>query len=112
MFLLPVKTTPHWGLNATQMYRIGDPLGRPLRTIVENGESLKVTEWYPGTPIAKVYEWIDRHGHAKERVLQRLNAGSEEGVPYDLTAHYKLNHWGQAALSEERALVRGTSFRF
>lgn len=107
-FWLQVRGTPFWGLSFTNRYRLDDPLARVLSTAFENGERSRVTEWFPGTAIAKVAELSDRHGRVRERWISRLFAGTNAGVPFDHLMRLKVGFWGNSGLVEERGRWRGT----
>lgn len=105
---LQVVVVPHWGLIATQIFLIGDPIARPVATRFENGESARTTEWFEQTAVARVTEVLDRHGRAKERYVRRLNQSTNDGTPFDITTRHKLSHWATSGLAEEIASIRGT----
>ena len=105
---LKVAVTPSWGLSFTNSYRLGDPLGRLIRTEFENGDQARVTAWFGDTPIDRETELLDRHGRTRDRLSKRLQAGIEAGWPYDLVTRYRLSPWGDSGLAEIKALVRGT----
>jgi len=108
VYLVPVRVVPFWGLVSTNTYRLDDPLGRLVSGAFENGDRATVLEWHPGTAMARVAEVADRHGRAKEHFVRRLNAGTENGIAYDLVARYKVSFWGGLGLAESKAVVRGT----
>ncbi|MBI2947568.1 MAG: hypothetical protein HYY23_07970 [Verrucomicrobia bacterium] len=107
-FLLPVTVLPRWGLVSTQTFLIGDILGRPAKIEFENGDRAQITEWFDGTAIAKTSEVMDPSGRIKERFVRSLNAGTEQGLPFDLTARHKVSPWGGAGLAETEGTLRGT----
>ena len=105
---LPVEVIPYWGLAGTNIYRLGDPLGRPLAVEIENGDRASVVEWFADSPISRVTELRDRNGRPVARWVRRPNAGVEAGVPFDQVTIYKLSAWGDAGVAEEKAVARGT----
>ncbi|MCI0747799.1 MAG: hypothetical protein L0Y58_20520 [Verrucomicrobia subdivision 3 bacterium] len=105
-WLLPVVVTPAWGLSATQNFVLGDPLPRPVLTSVEDGSTIRVAEWFDGTPIAKTTELRDFQGRLRQRV--RLAPGGEGRGRYDLLTRYNVSFWGAESLAEKQALMRGT----
>ena len=107
-WVLPVAVVPSRGLAHTQMFLIRDLLARPIATVCENGETTRVLEWFEATSIARVSELTDRQGQPRERFVRTLNRGTEDAIPYDQTARYRVSHWGTAALAENEAAVRGT----
>lgn len=106
--LLSVRGVPFWGMSFTETFRVGDPLARCLSKRFENGDSVRVTQWFDGTSIPRQSELQDRHGRLKERFTARLNAGREGGLPFDLVHREALSPWGQAFPAEQRALLQGT----
>jgi hypothetical protein len=106
--VLPVTSEPAWGLRVTNLYRALDPFGRALSTVAENGTATVVREWFPDTALARVVEVTDRHGRLQERSTTRLNAGVEDGLPVDWVTRTRVGHWGNTAISDERAVIRGT----
>lgn len=106
-WLLRFRSTPSWGLVATNTYRADDPVGRPLARTYENGDSVRVLAWFPFTALARVSEVQDREGRRQERRVHELRAGVM-GLPYDLITRYTIDPWGEPALSRREGLVCGT----
>jgi hypothetical protein len=107
-YWLRVELVPAWGLVCTNSYLLGDPLGRTVAVDFENGNRVETVEWFASAPIAKVSELHDRHGRLLERFRHQPNAGTEAGLAYDRVTRYRVGPWGDAAVAEERAVVRGT----
>ena len=111
-YRLLVKVIPAWGLARTNSYVLGDPSSRPEAIEFENGNRVKVVEWFADTSIAKVTESSDRHGRLIERTVLRPNAGIETGLLYDQVTAFKVSPWGDAGLAEDKAVVQGTDVSF
>ena len=62
--ILPVRIIPFWGLASTQIFLLGEPLGRPQMTVYENGATVQVMEWFSGTDLPRRTETRDRQGNA------------------------------------------------
>ena len=107
-FQIAQVVTPSWGLVATNVYRLDDPLGRPLRTTYEDGSTLLVTAWFPGSSLPRIVENTDQHGRLRERIEHRLGTGEPAGWPGDLQIRYKATPWGELTVGEEQAVVSGT----
>jgi hypothetical protein len=105
---LQIEVRPHWGLTSTHTHVLGDPFGRPITIELENGDRVVGLEWFDGTAIARVSELHDRHGRPRERVVRHPNAGQFDGHAYDRVIRSRLSPWGQEALMEDLALIRGT----
>ena len=101
-FLLPILTTPVWGLSSTQRFLLGDALGRVLRRDYENGDKSEARSWYEGTACPRVIETVARQGRVKERSIRTLNAGTFAGVSCDKCG------WN-VSIHGSRAAARGMS---
>ncbi len=105
---LPVRVQPQWGLISTQVFVLGDPLGRAVREEFENGDQVQVREWYPESAIARVSELVKPGGRVVERTVTTLSSGTNGSLPYDLTERYRVSFWGGTGLAAREASVRGT----
>lgn len=105
---LPVAVSPRWGLVSTQVFVIGDPLARPVSNRLENGDQLCVRQWCTNSGIARESELVKPDGRVVERFETELNAGTEGGIPYDLTRRYRVSFWGQHGLAAKQGFIRGT----
>jgi len=107
-WMLPVIVTPQWGLVSTQTFILGDPLARPVQTSIEDGDTMLVREWFPGTTVARVAELVKPDGRPVERFITTINSGTSAGIPYDSVAKYRLSFWGAAGLASQEAMARGS----
>lgn len=105
--ILPITIVPSWGLAATQTFLLGEPYGRPLSTVYEDGKSVRVVDWFEGTAIPHIAEIVDRHGKVTERAVSTVQAHKHEGLLLDGVARYAVGYSGSSGRLVEEARIAG-----
>ncbi|MBL9174736.1 MAG: hypothetical protein JNL10_14455 [Verrucomicrobiales bacterium] len=110
--LLPVRVTPFWGLNSTEILALGDPFGRVRESRSEDGRITRTASWFPGSALIQKAEVLGRDGAVRESVSLELSGSLERGIPTDRALRSRLAPWSappsQAPLMEVISIARGT----
>ncbi len=107
-WLLPVRVTPAWGLVRTNLHRLGDPWGRCLQSVAENGEAAWPATFLDLSPIPRVVEIRDRQGRVKERREFEFDSENWRNLPLDRVVRHRVSPWGEAVEVDRTAYLRGT----